>query len=125
MRGACDLDNAGALAEAIAGKLSQLLPQRSNILLIAIEATHLTPSDIRNAMLNLQQRAERNDSAFLQGHGFRDRTDFFRHYQRLSEVLVRGLHVEAAKSMVAWINPQAKHPLPTKVRTAVIRSHTL
>jgi hypothetical protein len=112
------------LADAVAGKLSQLLPQRSNILLIAIEATHLKPSDIRNAMLSIQQRAERNDSTFLQGHGFPDRADFFRHYQRLSQVLVRGLHFEEAKSMVAWINPQAKHPLPSRVRTVLYRSHT-
>jgi hypothetical protein len=112
------------LADAVASKLSQLRPQRSNILLIAIEATHLTPGDIRNAMFSIQQRAERNDSTFLQGHGFRDRADFFRHYQRLSEVLVRGLHFEEAKSMVTWINPQAKHPLPSRVRTVLYRSHT-
>lgn len=112
------------LADAVASKLSQLLPQRSNILLVAIEATHLTPSDVRNAMLHIQQRAERNDSTFLQGHGFRDRADFFRHYQRLSEVIVRGLHFKEAKSMVTWINPQAKHPLPSRVRTVLYRSHT-
>ncbi len=112
------------LADAAASKLSQLLPHHSNILLVAIEGTRLTPGDIRNAMLSLQQRAERNDTSFLQGHGFHDRADFFEHYQRLSQVLVRGLHFEATKSMVAWINPQAKHPLPSRVQTVLYRSHT-
>lgn len=112
------------LAEAVIDKLGQLLPQRSNILLVAIEAPNLILSDIRNVMLIMQQRAERNDSAFLQGHGFLDRADFFRHYQRLSEVLVRVPHLEAAKSMVPWINPQAKHPLPGRVRTVLYRSLT-
>jgi hypothetical protein len=111
------------LADAVASKLGQLLPQRSNILLVGIEATPFTPSDVRNAMLHMQQRAERSDSTFLQAHGFRDRADFFRHFQRLSEVIVRGLQFKEAKSMVTWINPQAKHPLPSRVRTVLYRSH--
>jgi hypothetical protein len=41
-------------------------------------------------MLHLQQRAERNDATVLQRQRFRDRADFFHHYQRLSELLVRG-----------------------------------
>ena len=112
------------LDDTVASKLSQLLPQRSNILIVAIEATSMTSSNIRDAMLSIQQRAERNDPIFLQRHGFHDRADFFQHYQRLSEVLVRAPHFESAKSIVTWINPQAKHPLPGKVRTVLYRSHT-
>ena len=112
------------LASTIPSKLGQLLPQHSNILLIGVETMDLTSSDIRAAMISIQQRAERNDATFLQQNGFRDRADFFRHYQRLSEILVRGPHFEVTKSIVTWINPQAKHPLPSKVRTALYRSHT-
>jgi len=112
------------LANTIPGKLGQLLPQHSNALLVGIETMGLTSSDIRAAMLSIQQRAERNDSTFLQQHGFRDRSDFFRHYQRLSEILVRGPDFEGTRSIVTWVNPQAKHPLPSKVRTALYRSHT-
>src|SRR5512140_2101106 len=76
---------AGArLAEAVAEKLGQLLPQRSNILVVAIEAADLTAGDVANAMLALQHRAEKNDAAVVQGHGFLDRADFFRYYLRLS-----------------------------------------
>jgi hypothetical protein len=112
------------LADTISTKLGQLLPQRSNTLLIGVEAMDLTPGDIRTAMLGIQQRAERKDLPFLQRYGFRDRADFFRHYQRLSEILVRGPKFEVTKSIVTWINPQAKYPLPSKVRTALYRSHT-
>jgi len=112
------------LADTIPSKLGQLLPRRSNTLLVAVEAMDLTPSTIRAAMLSIQQRVERNDSNFLQRHGFRDRADFFRHYQRLSEILVRGPHFEVTKSIVTWINPQAEHPLPNKVRAALYRSHS-
>lgn len=111
------------LADTIAGKLGQLLPQQSNTLLVGIESADLTADDIHTTMLSIQQRAERNDSTFLYRHGFRDRADFFRQYQRLSEIFVRGPAFEANKSIVAWVNPQAKYPLPSKVRTALYRSH--
>jgi hypothetical protein len=113
---------AARLADAVAGKLGQLLPQCGNILLVAIEAPQLIPSDVRNAMFALQQLAERSDAMFLQAHGFPGRADFFRHYRRLSEVFVQVTDVEAARSMVAWINPQAKYPLPSRVRTTLQRS---
>ena len=112
------------LADSISSKLGQLLAQRSNILLVGVESLNFAPSDIPAAMLNIQQRAERNDSAFLQRHGFRVRADFFRHFQCLSEILARRTQPEAAKSIVTWVNPQAKYPLPSKVRTALYRSHT-
>jgi hypothetical protein len=112
------------LADAVASKLGQLLPQRANVLLVAIEAANLMPDDIRNAMLGLQQRVERDDPTALEQYGFLDRADFFRFYQRLSEILVRVPHAEAARSLVTWSNPQAKDPLPGRVRTILYRSLT-
>lgn len=112
------------LTRTVSSKLGQLLPQHSNILLVGVEAVDLTASDIRTAMLNLQQRAEQSDMSFMQRYGLRDRTDFFRHYQRLSEILVRGPQFEVTRSIVTWVNPQAKRPLPSKVRTALYRSFT-
>ena len=112
------------LADTISDKLGQLLPQRSNILLVGVESVNLTADDIRSVMLGIQQRVERNDLAFIQGHGFRDRAEFFRQYQHLSEIIVRGPHFEATRSLVTWINPQAKYPLPSKARTTLYRSHT-
>ena len=113
------------LVDTVCSKLGQLLPQRSNVLLVGVEALHLTSADLRSAMLRLQQRAERNDAMFWQRYRFRDRADFFRHYQRLSEILVRGPHVPAEEPIVAWVNPQAKQPLPGKVRTALYHSYTV
>jgi hypothetical protein len=113
------------LTAAICSKLGQLLPQRSNALLIGVDALRLTSGDLRTIMLRIQQRAERNDAMFLQRHRFGTRADFFQHYQRLSEILVRGVPLQAGEPMVAWVNPQAKQPLPSKVRTALFRSHTL
>jgi hypothetical protein len=109
-----------ALAETVAGKMSQLLPQHSHVLLIGVEALRLTADELRGALLRLQQRAERDDAAFLRRHGLRDRAGFFNHYQRLSEVLVRG--PQPGEPIVAWTNPQAKLALPSRVRTALHHS---
>lgn len=109
----------------LCGKLGQLLPQRSNILLVGVEAPQLTHDNIQALMLGVQQRAELNDSTIVQRHGFRDRADFFHHYRRLSALLVRARNLEAGEPVVMWVNPQAKYPLPGKVRTALSRSHTL
>ncbi len=113
------------LVDTVGSKLGQLLPQHSNVLLIGGEALHLTDNDLRATMLRLQQRAERNDPTFWQRYRFRDRADFFHHYQRLSTLLVRGIPLRADEPVVVWVNPQAKFPLPTRVRTALARSHTL
>ncbi len=113
------------LADAVCSKLGQLLPQHINVLLVGGEDLHLTHSDLQAIMLRVQQRAERNDPTFLKRHQFRDRADFFRHYQRLSALLVRGIPLQAGEPAVVWVNPQAKYPLPTKVRTVLFHSHTL
>lgn len=112
------------LAETICSKLGQLLPQCSNVLIIGMDAPRLTQSELYAMMLRIQQRAERNDSAVWQRHRFKDRADFFRHYRRLSEVLVRGLSLQADDPVIVWVNPQARQPLPPKVQTALYRSHT-
>lgn len=111
--------------DMLCSKLGQLLPKRSNLLLVGAEASHLTDHDIRTTMLRIQQRAEGNDATLVHKHGFRDRADFFNHYQRLSALLVRGIPLQAGEAVVIWDNPQAKYSLPAKVRTALSHSHTL
>jgi len=111
--------------DMLCSKLGQLLPQRSNILLVGLESPRLTQPEVRAEMLRIQQRSERGDAALLQRQGFRDRADFFHYYQRLSALLVRGIPLQPGDSSVIWVNPQAKYPLPARVLTALSRSHTL
>jgi hypothetical protein len=107
------------LVDTVCSKLGQLLPQHSNVLLVGVETLNLTHYDLRATMLRIQQRVEQNDAIVQQRYRFRDRADFFNHYQRLSEVLVRGSDLATA----VGVNPQAKHPLPGKVRTALYSSY--
>jgi hypothetical protein len=76
-------------------------------------------------MLRVQQRVERNEATFWNRHRFRDRADFFHHYYRLSEVFVRPSQAQAEQQTVVWVNPQAKYPLPSRVRTALYHSHSV
>lgn len=110
------------LADAICSKLGQLLPQRSNVLILGVEVPLPSQKDLQALMLRIQQRAEARDSILWRRYGFRDRAEFIRHYQRLSEVLVRSSQLQPQEPSVAWVNPQAKHPLPGKVRTVLYRS---
>jgi hypothetical protein len=99
-----------------------LLPQQGNVLLIGVDVPRLSRDELQALMLRIQQRAEARDSTLWRRYGFRDRADFIRHYQRLSEVLVRGSEQRADQPLVAWANPQAKHPLPSKIRNILYRS---
>jgi hypothetical protein len=110
------------LADMVCSKLGQLQLQHGNILLVGVEAPRFTKDTLRAAMLQLQQRAERNDATIVPGRGFRDRADFFNHFQRLSELLVCGSRLQAGEPVISWVNPQAKYPLPGKVRNVLYRS---
>jgi hypothetical protein len=110
------------LSDAVCSKLGQFVHQQSNILLVGVNTLDIDPDEIRAAMLRVQQRVERNDAAFFQRYRFRDRTDFFKHYQRLSEILVRATDSHGTVALTTWVNSQAKSPLPSKVRTVLYRS---
>ena len=112
-------------SDMLCSKLGQLLSQRSNLLVVGIEASQLADYELRGTILRIQQRAEGNDSTIIHKHGFRDRADFFQHYYRLSAILMRVTPMQANEPVVVWVNPQAKYPLPAKVRTVLSRSHTL
>lgn len=110
------------LADTVCSKLGQLLAQRSNVLLIGSPAP-VTQGDLRVVMTGLQGRAERGNATLFKRS--QDRADFFRYYGRLSEVLVCNLPRQTGDPLTVWVNPQAKHPLPSKVRTTLYRSQAL
>lgn len=113
------------IVEALLDKLSQFLPQRSNVLLIGVEAPLPTLTELQNALVSLLRRAEANESPFLRQRGFRDRAEFFRQFQRLSAILVRRSPAGPGLAPIAWTNPQARQPLPGRVLATVQRSQTL
>lgn len=115
---------ADRLADTICSKLGQLLPQRHNVLLVSVDSLELNANQLSAAMLHIQKRVESNDTKLLQRHHFRDRADFFQHYRRLSEVLVRESQEPPNTAPRGWINPQARYSLPSKVRTVLYTSQS-
>ncbi len=111
------------VADTVCSKLGQLQQKRSNILIVGVEMLADAQQEVWDMLHGIQQRAERNELAFFQRYKYRDRADFFRHYQRLSAVLVRPTLPEANWGIVTWENPQATVPIPAQVRTVFWRSH--
>jgi len=112
------------LMDAVFSKAGQFLPKHSNILIVGVDKLDLNEESLQAMMIRLQQRAERNEQQFLLRYGFRDRAEFFQHYQRLSEMLVRENKKPSAPT-ITWINPQARLALPGKVRTVFYRSQAV
>jgi hypothetical protein len=109
-------------SDTLCSKLGQLLPQRSNVLIVGLDGPPPAPPDLHEAMIEVQLRAEGSDSTLVQRHGFRDRAEFFRQYRRLSALLVRATPLKPEAPAVVWVNPQALHPLPARLHTALARS---
>lgn len=110
--------------DTVCGKMGQLQPQRPNLLLVGTATQLPAASDLEAAMARIRRLAEACDPTVVQRHGFRGRGDFFRHFGRLSAVVVRTLPLVEGAAPVLWLNPLAKQALPRKVRAAIDRSHS-
>jgi hypothetical protein len=78
--------------------------------------------EVGKVMNQLKQRAEQKEAQLFQRHGFRDTSDFFKHYQRLSAVLLRSAGTqETGKCPILWLNNQTKHSLPAEIGTVLRR----
>ena len=106
----------GRLADIVCGKLGQLLPSMINVLVVVAEGDAMAHLDVPRAMTRLKDRAERRETSLFTRHGFRGTPDFFKHYQRLSGLLVRSAwDPESGSCPILWTNSQAKHPIPAKI----------
>ncbi len=108
--------SAGKLGDVIAEKLRQMPPSASNVLLVGVDAGATVDLDPAVTMKRLIQRAEAKHDDFFIERGFRDARDFLRDLLRLSGALLRAHWDDAAAGSTLWVNPQARHPLPTDVQ---------
>jgi len=107
---------AARLADIVCGKLGQMLPSMINLLIVYPDDARLDQGVVMLAMAQLKERAERKDTDFLLRKGFASTQEFFKHYQRLSGILVRSSENNGtAAPPVLWANPQARHPVPPSV----------
>ena len=116
---------ASGLTDMLGSKLGQLAQQTCNLLTVGLDTQPPTADELRLAMLRIQRGAEGNDPLLIRRPGFRDRSEFFQRYYRLSGILMRRAPLQAGDPVILWDNPQARYPLPSRVRTALARSHAL
>jgi hypothetical protein len=110
------------LVDAACAKLRQLPPGSVNVLVIVADDLVVEGVDLAQEMQRLKTLAERGEGMALSWHRFRDTAEFFRYYMRLSGVVLRGTWEDGAgRPLVLWGNPQAKHPVPSNLRTILGR----
>lgn len=108
----------GRLFNIINSKLGQTIASNPNLLLIGVEPDLVNSLDVGVVMTQLKRRADAKDSLLFSRSGLRDAADYFRHYQRLSGVLLRSAQSQAGASRSSlWLNKEARHPLPTNLQT--------
>jgi hypothetical protein len=108
------------LTAAICGKLSQLVPNLPNILVVGLPPELLRELDLAAVMRGLLGRAERRELTPRERHPFRTPNDFFRHYRNLSALLVRPWPPPApARQAVLWTNRQATKSPPSRLVAAL------
>jgi hypothetical protein len=103
----------GRLIDTVCDKLGQMRPGMINVLLMATDSDFARLLDLNQAMAQLRERAERKEAGLFSRYGFVNAADFFKHYLRLSGLLVRTAdQQEETATSLLWLNKQAKHPLP-------------
>jgi hypothetical protein len=106
------------VVDVLCHKLFQLPVNAINMIVIGLEDGSLSDSSLGVAIAMLKKRAETRDAAFFARHHFRDVSDFFKWFERLSGAIVRQLSdADDVRSFAMWSNPQARHPLPYRAVT--------
>ncbi len=114
------------LIEVTCAKLRQFPSGAINILVIALTNTPaggLGLADIMQAMETLRRHSFGKDEPFLRARGLNGSDEFFALAPRLSAALAALPSTDPLDTphaqLALWANPQAKHPLPTDLRTAL------
>lgn len=108
---------AARLTVLLCNKLSQLVPNTPNLLVVGVPPAWLPALDVAETLRDLLARAERRDMTPREQHPFRAPGDFFRYYRNLSALHIRPWPPAApAPPMTLWLNRQATKPLPPKLR---------
>ena len=109
-------------ANAICDKLTQMPPGMPNILLVGTEQPERKSIGAAQAMARLRRLAEAKDEQVFTSRGLPDARAYIRESARLSGVLQHSQWSDSAGGQATlWLNPQAKHPLPTAEQKALLR----
>lgn len=116
------------LAGVLASKLGQTVAGHANLLIVGVDAPPPPAEELDASLRRIRRRVETSDADTLRRQGFGGRGDYLRRVEALSAILVRTAPDPSRAprgvpeaQVTLWTNPQAAVPLPTKVRSAVLR----
>jgi hypothetical protein len=105
----------GKLMTVLCDKVGQMPPSIVNLLWLTADHA-ISEDELTRAVGTLRQLAERKDEDFFTRRGFKNAADFLKHYRQLS-----GIVVHQTSQNLIWLNPMAKHGVPTDIAAAVQR----
>jgi hypothetical protein len=109
------------LINTLCDKLGQLPPSAITLLACVTRADGYTTEDVRNAITVLQTHAVQKDDQFFARRGLDSTRHFQRQQQRLSAVLLCPFDQQNQfLPLSLWLNPQARHPLPTELKNLLL-----
>lgn len=120
-----DALDARRLAGVLALKLGQTVPNRANVLLVGVEGDPPDADGLAALIDEVRRDVETTDAGALLRLGFRHRGEYLRRLARLSAVVVRraprlGAEPREGPPPSLWSNPQARAPLASDVRGALL-----
>jgi hypothetical protein len=112
--------SAAKWTEILCSKFGQLQPSAANVLLVGSAADITETCAAATAIYTLSRAAERGEDATFQRYGMPAARDFTRQLPRLSAILrATDWDLDSAANLTLWLNPGAKHPLPTNLAHAL------
>jgi hypothetical protein len=97
------------LMAVLCDKVMQVPPAIINLLWLTVDG-QLSEADLLNALTTLRQLAERKEDEFFARRGFKNATDFIRHFHQLS-----GIMFNRPGERILWMNPLARHKMPPEL----------
>lgn len=102
------------LMAVLCDKVGQMPPSIMNLLWL-IGDREIAETDLVTAVTTLRQLAERKVEAWFNPRGFSS-AEFNKNFTRLSAIVYR-----QAGAILVWLNPNARHPVPSEIVKAIQR----
>jgi hypothetical protein len=109
-----------AVGGVVLGKLRQLPPSVSNLLVIAVESQAAGSVDVGGAIRVLRDRADAKDDAWFAFRGVDGTRVFWDRFQRLGGVVVWSETVPDRQRVASWANGSARIAVPEPAMRAVL-----
>lgn len=103
------------LMAVLCDKVRQIPPSVMNVLWLRSDGA-LSVEELGHSTARLRQLAEQKTEDFFTQRGFTSANIFLKQYQQTSAIIL-----QSAETTILWLNPLARHPLPSKLANTLQR----